>query len=204
MARHSRIAPYARPVALVAFLGQPLVADQRHRLLRPAVLHRPMAQVGAVDLGGISGRAVDSDPVCLAELSRRRGLDPLQRPPAAHLLHHRLRRGAHLDFHRANAKPGNLQCTQVVRQGVQSAGDALGSLHLVRLVRRLHPGAWRHGVRHRHSAEHQPHVRRRRQRGMDGLSLVSPRHGHPGCRVACRLALYHPVRPSRAAHGRSS
>ena len=71
MARHSRPAPYARPVALVAFLGQPVVADQRRRLLCAAVFHRPVAQAGAADLGGVPGRALDGDPVCLAELSGR-------------------------------------------------------------------------------------------------------------------------------------
>ena len=48
-----------------------LVADQRHRLLCAAVFHRPVAQAGAADLGGLPGRALDGDPVCLAELPGR-------------------------------------------------------------------------------------------------------------------------------------
>ena len=77
----------------------------------------------------------------------------------------------------------------MVRPAVQPAGDALGSLHLVRLVRRLHPGAWRHGVRHRHPAEHQSHVRRRQRRLLDRISAVPPRDGHHDCGLARRLAL---------------
>ena len=71
LARHSRPAPYARAVALVALLDQPVVADQRHRLLRAAVFHRPVAPAGAADLGGLPGRALDRNPVRLAELSGR-------------------------------------------------------------------------------------------------------------------------------------
>ena len=76
VARHSRPAPYPRAVALVAFLGQPAVADQRRRLLRAAVFHRPVAPAGAADLGGVPGRALDRDPVCLAELSGRSKAGP--------------------------------------------------------------------------------------------------------------------------------
>ena len=44
MARHSGPAPYPWAVALVAFLGQPAVADQRRCFLRAAVFNRSMAQ----------------------------------------------------------------------------------------------------------------------------------------------------------------
>ena len=107
-----------------------------------------------------------------------RRLDPLQRPPAAQLFHHGVHRGAGLDRHRPDAEPGDLQRAGMVRQAVQPAGDAVGSLHLVRLVRGLHPGAWRHGVRHRHPTEHQSHVRRRRRRVLDGISAVRAGDGH--------------------------
>ena len=71
MARHSGPAPHARAVALVAFLDQPLVADQRHRVLCAAVFNRPVAKACAADLGGFSGGAFDCNPICLAELSGR-------------------------------------------------------------------------------------------------------------------------------------
>ena len=65
------IAPYAWAVALVAFLRQPAVADQRRRVLRAAVFHRPVAAAGAADLGGLPGRALDRDPIRFAEFPGR-------------------------------------------------------------------------------------------------------------------------------------
>ena len=52
--------------------------------------------------------------------------------------------------------------------------QAMRSVHFISFAWfvRLHPGAWRHGVRHRHQTEHQPHVRRRGQRVLDGISAV--------------------------------
>ena len=98
MARYSRSAPYARSIALVAFLGQSVVADQRRRLLCVALFDGSVAQARSADLGGPSSGALDGDPIRLAELSGRRRLDPLQRPPAAQLLHHGIRRGARFDL----------------------------------------------------------------------------------------------------------
>ena len=66
------VKPYVkRSRTVVAFLGQPAVADQRHRLLCATVLDRSVAEAGAADLGGVPSRAVDGDPICIAELSRR-------------------------------------------------------------------------------------------------------------------------------------
>ncbi len=160
--------------------------------LRAAVRDRSMAQAGAADLGGVSRRALDRDPICVAELSGRPQLDALQWPAAAQLLRHRVRRRAGLDRHRPDAEPGDLQRAGLVRPGLQPAGDAVGPLHLVRLVRGLHPGARRHGVRHGHQTEHQPHVRRRRRRLLDGLSAIPARDGDP------RLRLGWWPRPSRS------
>src|ERR1019366_3920229 len=66
------VKPYVkRSRTVAAFLGQPAVADQRHRLLCATVLDRSVAEAGAAGLGGVPSRAVDGDPICIAELSRR-------------------------------------------------------------------------------------------------------------------------------------
>ena len=69
--RHSGSASYPWARAVVALLGQFAVADQRRRLLCASVLYRSVAQARAPDLGGVPSRAVDGDPICIAELSRR-------------------------------------------------------------------------------------------------------------------------------------
>ena len=74
-----------------------LWTTQRHRVLRADFRHRSVASFGPRDLGRVPGRALDRPPVCVAELSGRRELDPLQRPAAAQLFHHGVRRRAGFD-----------------------------------------------------------------------------------------------------------
>jgi hypothetical protein len=71
LARYSGVTPLAGAGAMVAFLRQSVVADQRCCLLRTAVCDRSVAEACAGDVGGVSGRTFDGDPICLAELSRR-------------------------------------------------------------------------------------------------------------------------------------
>ena len=71
LARYSGPSSHRWPRTMVAFLGQLAVADQRHRLLCPAVLDRSVEEARAPDLGSVPGRALDGDPICVAELSRR-------------------------------------------------------------------------------------------------------------------------------------
>ena len=81
---------------------------------------------------------------------------------------------------RPHAEPGDLQQAGLARDRVEPAGGPLHPLHLVLLVRAVHPGARDHGVRHRPSAEHEPHVRRGGEPLLGRFSAFRPGHGARG------------------------
>ena len=82
--------------------------------------------------------------------------------------------------HRPDAEPGDLQQAGLARDRAEPAGGPLDPLHLVLLVRAVHPGARDHGVRYRSETEHEPHVRRGGERLLDRVSAFRPGHGARG------------------------
>ncbi len=205
VAGHPRHPPHHRPRALVALLGQSAVGHQRHRLLRPALLDRPVASAGARHVGCVPQRGLDRDPVCATGLSGGSQLDALQRPAANHLFHHRVRRHTGFDRNRAHAEPGDPKQAGPARGRAEPAGSPIHPLHLV-----LYSccSSWRtgSGVRHQPAAEHEPYVRRRGEQLLDRDPALYPGHGDRGAGLVGRLAFHDPARPGcpegRVVHDR--
>ena len=172
LAGHPRRSSFNRACPMVAFLGRAVVDAQRHRVLPADFHHRSVASFGPRDLGRVPRGALDHPPICVAELSGRRKLDPLQRPATAQLFHHGVYCRAGFDSDRSHAESGNFEQAGLARDRAESAGGPFHPLYLVLLVCAVHSGAWDHGVRHRSEGEHEPHVRGSGEPRMGWFSAV--------------------------------
>ena len=98
--------PLDRPGPLVAPRHRRAVAAERAGLLRAAVRDRAVARVVPTTWAVFPERGVGADPVPVVALADRERVGRLQRPAAARLLHHRLRRRPARADHRAGHVAG--------------------------------------------------------------------------------------------------
>jgi len=135
---------WAVPIGVTALIVLIAIAQSLRELpgVKAFIKQYPgIAQAAPSVDSGFPCRALDRDPICVAQLPCRSQLDPLQRPATVQLFRHRFHCGAAVDPHRAHAKSGHLEQAGLVRPGFQSPGDAVGPLPFVRLVRVVHPDA---------------------------------------------------------------